>query len=67
MKRAAVLIVAFILTVVKAGAQDAEKSYGIKFSGFVKTDIFYDSRQSSASNGLREGHFFPMMFCTTMT
>lgn len=58
MKRAAVLIVAFILTVVKAGAQDAEKNYGIKFSGFVKTDIFYDSRQSSASNGLREGHFF---------
>ncbi len=58
MKRAAVLIVAIILPVLKAGAQDAEKTYGIKFSGFVKTDIFYDSRQSSASNGLREGHFF---------
>lgn len=31
---------------------------GIKFTGFVKTDAFYDSRQSSASNGLREGHFY---------
>jgi len=58
MKRAAVLIVAVFLLLLKAGAQDAEKSYGIKFSGFVKTDFFYDSRQSSASNGLREGHFF---------
>jgi hypothetical protein len=58
MKSAAVLIIAFILTVVKAEAQDAEKNYGIKFSGFVKTDIFYDTRQSSASNGIREGHFY---------
>ena len=58
MKRAAILIVAFILPVIRAGAQDAEKNYGIKFSGFVKTDIFYDTRQSSASNGLREGHFY---------
>ncbi len=58
MKRAYVLIVAVLLAMLNAGAQDAEKIYGIKFSGFVKTDIFYDSRQSSASNGLREGHFF---------
>ena len=42
----------------EAGAQDAGQNFGIKFSGFVKTDIFYDSRQSSASNGLREGHFY---------
>jgi hypothetical protein len=58
MKRVVILIVSLILLLPEAGAQDAEKTYGIKFSGFVKTDIFYDSRQSSASNGLREGHFF---------
>lgn len=39
-------------------AQDEEKGWGIKFSGFVKTDIFFDTRQSTASNGLREGHFY---------
>jgi hypothetical protein len=31
-----------------------EKKFGIQFSGFVKTDIFYDSRQT---DDLREGHF----------
>jgi hypothetical protein len=35
-------------------AQEEEKSYGIKFSGYVKTDIFWDSRQTVA---VREGHF----------
>jgi len=28
--------------------------FGIKFSGYVKTDIFYDTRQTC---GLRDGHF----------
>jgi hypothetical protein len=31
-----------------------EKKFGIQFSGFVKTDIFYDTRQTV---DLREGHF----------
>ncbi|NMB82314.1 MAG: hypothetical protein GYA14_10895 [Ignavibacteria bacterium] len=35
-------------------AQESKQSFGISFSGFVKTDIFYDSRQTVA---LREGHF----------
>ncbi|MCF6342099.1 MAG: hypothetical protein L3J31_04775 [Bacteroidales bacterium] len=30
------------------------KNFNIKFSGFVKTDIFYDSRQTVS---VREGHF----------
>lgn len=34
--------------------QDAQQKYGINISGFVKTDIFYDTRQSIS---LREGHF----------
>ena len=31
-----------------------EPKFGISFSGFVKTDIFYDTRQSGC---IREGHF----------
>ncbi len=31
-----------------------EKKFGVKFSGFVKNDFFYDTRQSVAA---REGHF----------
>lgn len=31
-----------------------EKKFGVKFSGFVKNDIFYDTRQTVAA---REGHF----------
>lgn len=31
-----------------------EKNFGIIFSGYVKTDIFFDTRQSV---GLRDGHF----------
>ncbi len=38
-------------------AQDGS-AFGIKFSGFVKTDVFYDTRQSSAGLGIREGHFY---------
>jgi len=32
--------------------------FGIRFSGYVRTDVIYDTRQSSAANGLREGHFY---------
>lgn len=35
-----------------------EKPFGITLSGYVKTDFSYDTRQCSAANGLREGHFF---------
>jgi hypothetical protein len=34
--------------------QDETKEFGIKFSGFVKNDFFYDSRQNVT---IREGHF----------
>jgi len=39
-----------------AAAQQEAKApaFGIAFSGFVKTDIFYDSRQSTS---IREGHY----------
>jgi hypothetical protein len=38
-------------------AQNAP-TFGIKLSGYIRTDVIYDTRQSSAANGLREGHFY---------
>lgn len=49
----------FIAAVIPAAvSQENDPSWGIKFTGFVKNDIFFDTRQSTASNGLREGHFY---------
>jgi hypothetical protein len=31
---------------------------GVKFSGYVRTDVIYDTRQSTPSGGIREGHFY---------
>ncbi|MCX7862243.1 MAG: hypothetical protein N2449_04550 [Bacteroidales bacterium] len=47
----------FMLIFVKIFGQNEQKT-SIKFSGFVKTDVFYDTRQTSSTNGLREGHFY---------
>jgi len=47
------LMILVILLPILTKAQE-EKKFGIQFSGFVKTDIFYDSRQT---DDLREGHF----------
>lgn len=58
MKKVSLIIVSILCLGQGAVAQDEDKGWGIKFSGFVKTDIFYDTRQSTASNGLREGHFY---------
>ena len=55
------IIIIVLLTFIFAGgtsAQDPDPSWGIKFSGFVKTDILYDSRQPTTTAGLREGHFY---------
>lgn len=48
----------FFLLTVTAKPQTTAPSFGIKLSGYVKTDVIYDTRQSSAANGLREGHFY---------
>ncbi len=58
MKRSIFLIIFLMAALVRILPQDADNSWGIKFTGFIKNDIFYDTRQSSASNGLREGHFY---------
>jgi len=55
------LVIVFFLAVslsVSAQDNDEDQNFGIVFSGFVKTDILRDTRQSSTSNGLREGHFY---------
>lgn len=55
-----IFIVSLFLAVsnINGISQGADPQWGIKFSGFIKTDIFYDTRQSTASNGIREGHFY---------
>mgnify|MGYP003801468665 CR=1 FL=1 len=46
------LLTLFLLCFIMVKAQNGD--FGIKFSGFVKTDIIFDSRQTV---NLREGHF----------
>ncbi len=53
MKKALLLLVFSAILAGSVIAQD-NTNFGIKFSGFVKTDMFWDSRQTVAA---REGHF----------
>jgi hypothetical protein len=48
------LILSFLLLSSFNFAQTDKQQFGISFSGFVKTDMFYDSRQVVS---IREGHF----------
>ena len=49
------LSVVIILSVPSlSSAQEKDEDFGIDFSGFVKNDVFYDSRQNVTA---REGHF----------
>lgn len=47
-----IFVVVIILPLLSLSQE--EKKFGIKFSGFVKTDVFFDSRQTT---DVREGHF----------
>ena len=49
-----ILGVFFILPVSVFSQDDTDKEWGISFSGFVKNDAFFDSRQTVDA---REGHF----------
>lgn len=54
-----VLLLVLVLSLpVAAQDKKEEPRFGINFSGFIKNDIFYDTRQSSSPSSLREGHFF---------
>ncbi|MEN8201134.1 MAG: hypothetical protein ABFS28_00970 [Bacteroidota bacterium] len=48
------LIVALGMVIALAVDAQEESKFGVKFSGFVKNDFFWDSRQTVAA---REGHF----------
>jgi hypothetical protein len=50
-----IIVALALLTSVAVSAQEKEESkFGIKFSGFVKNDFFWDTRQTISA---REGHF----------
>jgi len=51
---AVVLVLAAVAVPAAAQSEDKKPAFGISFSGFVKTDIFSDSRQTT---NIREGHF----------
>lgn len=51
MKYVFIAVIVFVSQL--AFAQQEPSTFGISFSGFVKTDVFYDSRQTVS---LREGH-----------
>jgi len=48
------IIITLAIVLPLIGFSQEEKKFGIKFHGFVKTDIFFDSRQTVDA---REGHF----------
>lgn len=58
MRRIFITTMLSVIIFLKIDSQEPVPDWGIKISGFVKTDIFFDTRQSGASNGLREGHFY---------
>ncbi len=58
MKNKVALILLLASAMTRVSSQEADPAWGIKFSGFIKNDIFLDTRQSSATNGIREGHFY---------
>ncbi|MBI9065315.1 MAG: hypothetical protein JEZ14_25245, partial [Marinilabiliaceae bacterium] len=53
MKFIGISFLLFILPLTLLG-QDEEKKFGVKFSGFIKNDMFFDSRQTVTA---RDGHF----------
>ena len=54
MKRIFLLLIVLLSVMTYAQEKKEAPKFGISFSGFVKTDIFYDSRQTV---NIREGHF----------
>ncbi|MCL3782546.1 hypothetical protein EMN47_19350 [Prolixibacteraceae bacterium JC049] len=48
------LCVALTMTVMASSPESKEKKWGVKLSGFVKTDMMVDTRQTVSA---REGHF----------
>src|SRR5665648_38427 len=58
MKREITIALLICISILKVNSQEIDSNWGIKFSGYVKNDIFFDTRQAGPANGCREGHFF---------
>jgi len=58
MKRNIVIALLFTLGLSRISSQETNPAWGFKLSGFIKNDIFYDTRQTSILNCSREGHFY---------
>ncbi len=54
MKRYLIVALALISTLAVSAQEKEESKFGVKLSGFVKNDFFWDSRQTVSA---REGHF----------
>ena len=54
MKKYIIVALALLCTVAVSAQEKEESKFGVKISGFVKNDFFWDSRQTVAA---REGHF----------
>jgi hypothetical protein len=54
MRKVAFVILMLLPFIINAQDKKEEPKFGINFSGFVKTDVFYDTRQTV---NIREGHF----------
>ena len=54
MKKYFIIALALLSTIAVIAQEKEESKFGVKFSGFVKNDFFWDTRQTVAA---REGHF----------
>ena len=54
MKKIYITLIILLFTQLIVYSQEGKKDFGIKFSGFVKNDVYFDSRQTVSA---REGHF----------
>ena len=52
------LIFISVISLTINAQEKKEPTFGIKFTGFVKNDVFYDTRQGNSGGVLREGHFY---------
>lgn len=50
--------ITFFVTLCFSGFTQHDNKPSLTWSGFVKTDFFYDTRQSPPALALREGHFY---------
>ena len=58
MKRSIIITLLSVITVMTAVSQQSEPLFGIKFSGYVKNDIYLDTRQCGTTTALRDEHFY---------